>query len=42
MRQRAIAEQAAHLHNSEDGGLSILTGVVPRPIKGEQQFGSLF
>jgi hypothetical protein len=41
-RRRVIAEQAAHLYNSDGGGLSVLAGVVPRPIKGEQEFGSQF
>jgi hypothetical protein len=41
-QRRVIAEQAAHFYNSEGGGLSVLAGVVPRPIKGERQFGSLF
>jgi hypothetical protein len=41
-RRRVIAEQAAHLYNSEGGGLSVLVDVVPQPVKGERQFGSLF
>jgi hypothetical protein len=41
-RRRGIAEQAAHLYNSEGGRLSVLAGGVPRPIKSERQFGSLF
>lgn len=28
-RRRVIAEQAAHLYNSEGGGHSVLIGVVP-------------
>jgi threonine aldolase len=29
-----IVEQTAHIYNSEGGGLSVLAGAVPRPIKG--------
>ncbi|HZB56767.1 MAG TPA: GntG family PLP-dependent aldolase [Reyranella sp.] len=29
-----IIEQTAHIYNSEGGGLSVLAGAVPRPIKG--------
>jgi threonine aldolase len=29
-----IVEQQAHIYNSEGGGLSVLAGAVPRPIKG--------
>ena len=31
-----IVEQAAHIFNSEGGGLSVLAGAVPRAIKGER------
>jgi threonine aldolase len=29
-----IVEQTAHIYNSEGGGLSVLAGAVPRPLKG--------
>jgi threonine aldolase len=30
-----IVEQTAHIYNSEGGGLSVLAGAIPRPVKGE-------
>ena len=30
-----IVEAAAHIYNSEGGGLSVLAGAVPRPVRGE-------
>ena len=41
-RRRGSAEQAAHLNNSEGGGLSVPADLTPRPIRGERQVGSLF
>src|SRR5262245_2674074 len=29
-----IVEEAAHIYNSEGGGLSVVAGAIPRPLKG--------
>ena len=31
-----IVEEAAHIYNSEGGGLSVVAGAIPRPIKGNR------
>jgi threonine aldolase len=31
-----IVEETAHIYNSEGGGLSVLAGAVPRPVKGKR------
>ena len=31
-----IVEETAHIYNSEGGGLSVVAGAVPRPIKGDR------
>src|SRR6185369_13694408 len=34
-----IVEQTAHIYNSEGGGLSVVAGAIPRPLKGN--YGAL-